>query len=40
MTAGSIARELWWTNHEFSVADIIPPWFSTLIYGINLGVNS
>jgi hypothetical protein len=32
MTAGRIARELWWTNLEFSSVDIIPPWFSTVIY--------
>jgi hypothetical protein len=29
---GRIARGLWWTNQEFSSADIIPPWFSLLIY--------
>jgi hypothetical protein len=28
---GSIYRELWWTNQGFPV-DIIPPWFSILIY--------
>jgi hypothetical protein len=22
----------WWTNQDFSPVDIIPPWFSTLIY--------
>jgi hypothetical protein len=28
-TAGSIAKELWWTNKEFSSAIIIiPPWLS------------
>jgi hypothetical protein len=33
MTAGRIARELWWKNQEFSsVNTIIPPWFSMLIY--------
>jgi hypothetical protein len=32
MTAGKIARELFWTNKEFSSVDIIPPLFSTLIY--------
>jgi hypothetical protein len=32
MTAGMIARELWWMNQEFSPADIIPLWFSMLIY--------
>jgi hypothetical protein len=31
MTAGTIARELWWSNEEFPV-NIIPPWFSILIY--------
>jgi quinol-cytochrome oxidoreductase complex cytochrome b subunit len=30
-TAGSIARELWWTN-QFSPVDIIPPWFFLVIY--------
>jgi hypothetical protein len=30
--AGRIARELWTTNQEFSPVDIIPPWFSSLIY--------
>jgi hypothetical protein len=29
---GRIARELWWTNHEFSSFIIItPPWFAMLI---------
>jgi hypothetical protein len=32
MPAGMIARELWWTNQEFYLVDIIPPWFSMLIY--------
>jgi hypothetical protein len=32
MTAGRIAIELWWTNKELSSVDIIPPWFSMLIY--------
>jgi hypothetical protein len=32
MTAGEIARELWWTNHEFSPVDSIPPWISILIF--------
>jgi hypothetical protein len=31
-SACTIAREFWWTNQEFSSADIIPPWFSMLIY--------
>jgi hypothetical protein len=30
--AGRIARELWWTNQEFSPVDIIPPLFSMFIY--------
>jgi hypothetical protein len=30
-SAGRIAKELWWTNREFSSVDIIPPWFSILI---------
>jgi hypothetical protein len=37
-SAGRIARVLWWTNQEFSPVDIIPPWFSLLIY--YLGMNS
>jgi hypothetical protein len=32
MTAGRIARELWWTNQEISSVDNIPPWFSMLMY--------
>jgi hypothetical protein len=32
MTIGGIAREVLWTNKEFSPVDIIPPWFSMLIY--------
>jgi hypothetical protein len=36
-SAGRIARELWWMNQEFSPLDIIPPWFSMLIY---LGMNN
>jgi hypothetical protein len=32
MSAGGIVRELWWTNQEFSTADIIPPCFSMLMY--------
>jgi hypothetical protein len=31
-SAGRIARALWWTNQEFSPVNIIPPWFSMLIY--------
>jgi hypothetical protein len=31
-SAGRIFRKLWWMNHEFSHADIIPPWFSMPIY--------
>jgi hypothetical protein len=31
-SAGRNAIELWLTNQEFSLADIIPPWFSMLIY--------
>jgi hypothetical protein len=32
MTAGRIARELWWTNQEFSLPIlIIPPLFFILI---------
>jgi hypothetical protein len=30
--AGRIARKLWWTNPEFSLAGIIPSRFSMLIY--------
>jgi hypothetical protein len=26
------AKELWWMNQEFSSVDIIPAWFSMLIY--------
>jgi quinol-cytochrome oxidoreductase complex cytochrome b subunit len=32
MTAGRIARELWWTNEDLSHVDIIPPWFFMPIY--------
>jgi hypothetical protein len=38
MTAGKIARELFWTNQEFSSVDIIPPLFFTLIY--HTGMNN
>jgi hypothetical protein len=31
-SAGMIARELWWTNQEFSSVDIIPSWFLMLVY--------
>jgi hypothetical protein len=31
ITAGRIARKFWWKNQCFPV-DIIPPWFSMLIY--------
>jgi hypothetical protein len=31
-SADRIAIELWFTNHEFCPADIIPPRFSMLIY--------
>jgi hypothetical protein len=35
MTAGRIAKELWWTSQEISSVDIIiPSWFSMLIYHI------
>jgi hypothetical protein len=32
MTAGRIARELWWKNQESSSVDNIPSWFSMPIY--------
>jgi hypothetical protein len=32
MTAGSIARELWWTNKELFPVNIIAPWFYMLIH--------
>jgi hypothetical protein len=32
MTAGRLARALWWMNYEFYSVDIIPTWFSMLIY--------
>jgi hypothetical protein len=35
-SAGRVAREIWWTKEEFYPVDIIPPWFSMLIY--HLGV--
>jgi hypothetical protein len=31
-TAGRTARELWWTNQEFSPVDITPPYLSKLMY--------
>jgi hypothetical protein len=36
MTAGSIDKELWSTNQEFSAVNIIPPWFSILIYHLGI----
>jgi hypothetical protein len=33
-SADMIARELWWTNQDFSSVGITPPWFSTLIYHV------
>jgi hypothetical protein len=32
MTADSITIKFWWTSQEFFYVDIIPPWFSMLIY--------
>jgi hypothetical protein len=32
MSAGRIAKKLWWTNQELSSIVIIPPWLSMLIY--------
>jgi hypothetical protein len=32
MTAIRIASKLWWKNQELFPVDIIPPWFSVLIY--------
>jgi hypothetical protein len=36
-SAGWIARELWWTNKEYSLIDIIPPWYpsSYITRGMN-----
>jgi hypothetical protein len=31
-SAGRITREHWWMNQERSSVNIIPPWFSMLIY--------
>jgi hypothetical protein len=31
-SAGMIARELWWINHDISPVNTIPPWFSMFIY--------
>jgi hypothetical protein len=31
-SAGGTARKLWWTTQEFSLVDIISPWFSMFIY--------
>jgi hypothetical protein len=36
MTAGRVARQLWWTNQDFSPVDIIPPQFSMLIYHLGM----
>jgi hypothetical protein len=30
--AGMISRELWWMNQDFSLFDIILPWFYMLRY--------
>jgi hypothetical protein len=38
MSAGRIARELWWMNQEFSPVSISPLWFSMLI--LTKGMNS
>jgi hypothetical protein len=32
MTAGKTVTELWLMSQELSPVDIIPPWFSKLIY--------
>jgi hypothetical protein len=32
MTAGRIARELWWTNQEFSSLDVVSQWLTILVY--------
>jgi hypothetical protein len=37
-SAGRIARDLCCANQEISPVDIIPPWFSMLIY--HMGVNN
>jgi hypothetical protein len=29
-------KELWWMNQEFSPVDIIPPWFSMVVYHVGL----
>jgi hypothetical protein len=31
-SADITAREIWWSNQEFSAVNIIPPWVSMLIY--------
>jgi hypothetical protein len=36
ISADRIARKIWWTNREFHSVDIIPPWFSMLIYGLRV----
>jgi hypothetical protein len=35
-SAGRISRELWLKNQEFSTVDIIPPWFSMLLYHLEM----
>jgi hypothetical protein len=35
-STGIIARELWWTNQDFSPVDIIPPWFFIFIYHLGI----
>jgi hypothetical protein len=32
-----IARVLWWTNQEFSSADVIPTWVSLLTCHLGVG---
>jgi hypothetical protein len=36
MTAGTIAKQLWWRNQEFYPVDIIPSLFSMLIYQVGM----
>jgi hypothetical protein len=36
-SAVRFARELWWTNHEFPTASIIPSRFSMIIYHLGGG---
>jgi hypothetical protein len=33
---GKISRELWWMNQKISPINIIPPWFSMLIYHLEM----